>query len=808
MTEYLDVQHAAAGSPDDEARFARALAAIRADGWGDDLLPMLGAWQRTLADTHQRAAWDGLTRALEVMFRCGKPTAPSGPMIGVTLYVREADWLRDVARLFDRERSLIAEAEWLAVVWNATFANTGLWMGKTFEPVSRDVFAAKCGGDPITLEAWDPAVARLGRNFFREAGHRGLLQELGLPVLSRAWNLRDRPMDPSAPGFEAALLAENLEKERRVPYDKTGGYFLSHMGPSAVASLEGKKVYQLNYRWPALEPAYPLTRLVDELVQIADGIWLGQLVMASRRFGLGTLRMPLLGHRGPALALGEPYRGLPAAECGYQNNGWFLMIDPALAREAYADDAFPSLRPRPGEPAWHALGYDAPPAPPPSVSAAVPPGPKVADWADGWRRDEALRRKFTTFVLEPSPRPDDGDVRTLLQDGESILQLLARIQREIAAEARLDDHLRHFEKLNRLFRAGAAPRVVDGVFQGQGRGYNVRFDAPERVLWYGAEEPVTGFDHYHGATLNLHWGLADTLGAAVGESLAAAMARRIRERALLPAALAALLEGEARGPAVLDAVWATMGRFVFPWAGKSFQRISGRKLSMLLDESDDLARRYPARVAALESHVASWPHLQVVHRNAAHAFGKPGRWAAHLSSPWDDGMGASDREFWRETARQGFLFGTNVEDKRILFADVVMRRFDMNYAEPLPSIQTLAAAGPTPFVRHGYVFLGVADQPSILPMNSGPGGAKRVFQFHYRYPLIGGPVPIGFCLDELVQIADGLYLGQLIYSTALTRPFHSAVDPAEYAYQLFGYFMLLDHDWQRHRRAIGFDVDV
>ena len=91
-------------------------------------------------------------------------------------------------------------------------------------------------------------------------------------------------------------------------------------------------------------------------------------------------------------------------------------------------------------------------------------------------------------------------------------------------------------------------------------------------------------------------------------------------------------------------------------------------------------------------------------------------------------------------------------------------------------------------------------------MNNGDGKKKKVFQFHYRFPMIGGPVPIGFCLDEIVEIGDGLYLGQLIYSTALDKPFHSSVDPAEYRYQLFGYFLLLDDAWQYHRLAIGLDT--
>lgn len=72
--------------------------------------------------------------------------------------------------------------------------------------------------------------------------------------------------------------------------------------------------------------------------------------------------------------------------------------------------------------------------------------------------------------------------------------------------------------------------------------------------------------------------------------------------------------------------------------------------------------------------------------------------------------------------------------------------------------------------------------------------------------MIGGPAPIGLCLDELVEIADGLFLGQLIYSTALHIPYHSSVDPAQYSYQLFGYFLLLDDIWQHHRKAIRLDT--
>lgn len=394
----------------------------------------------------------------------------------------------------------------------------------------------------------------------------------------------------------------------------------------------------------------------------------------------------------------------------------------------------------------------------------------------------------------------DGDVRELLRGDESILQMLQRIQGEIVAASALDDHLRRFEDLNRLFRAGVAPRIVDGMFQGQGRGCNVRFDAPEKRTWYGAEDPCTGFDYYHGATLNLHLGMGDTLWQEIQ--------RRVTDGAVFPSALACMLQADPRGPNVLNAVWASIGRYVFPWAGKSFERISARKLSMLLDESDDLSHRYPDRVNELRDHVASWPHFDLVEKNHDHFWAKPGAHAEHLAADsWDKGMRDEDKQYWQGQADRQWVFGNNLQDARILSADAAFRALDMNYHAPLASLQRLADDGPSPFVRQGYIFLGTAGRDSILPMNNG-SRKKQVFQFHYRYPLIGGPAPIGTCLDEIVEIAEGLFLGQLIYSTAPFVPFHSSSSPDAYKYQLFGYFLLLDNAWEWHRRAIGFDVNT
>jgi len=535
------------------------------------------------------------------------------------------------------------------------------------------------------------------------------------------------------------------------------------------------------------------------------------LIMATRHYSLGSKTFSLFGEDLTKI-LGEEYNpakeakaGLMAgleqllshthdtADYGYQNNGFFLMINPLFAEQAYADYAFPQLRPALGEIGYLELGYDKkPPSPAPLTI-------DTAKWHVGWQKDAILAKKFTTFCQEPSPCPNDGNVHELLQKGESILQMLQRIQGEINAQTKYDDHLKHFEKLNRLFRSGVAPSVKNGLFQGSGKGYNTRYNGLADRKWYDLNEPLVGFDYYHGATLNLHWGFSDNFRPEINKSIEPGL--------LFPSSIATLLKEGYREPAILNQAWQAIGRFIFPWAGKSYEKISGRKLSMLLDESDDLRKRYPARTNELQDHPASWPHYDLILKNEQHYWSKEGPYSAHLKSgAWDKGMSNADKDFWINEANNRWIFGNNIQDSRILSADGLFRMLDMNYHTPEQPLLDLAQSGPSPFVRQGYSFLGVADQESILPMNNGPDKKKRVFQFHYRYPMIGGAAPIGTCLDELVEIAEGLYLGQLIYATKFSTPFHSSVNPEEYKYQIFGYFLLLDNDWECHRQAIKLDT--
>jgi len=382
MSEYLDFRNFPCASRAEEVMLAERLESVIANDLKGNVFSMLGNFQRILSDNRQRERWDGIFEKLKILFICGRNALLDGPMIGVPVAIRDSDYFRHTARMFGRDRSAIAAVELMATGWNATFANTGLWMGKTFEPVSRETVAAKCENDPQMQDSYSPATTRIGRNFFREPPNPGLLQSLGIPVLTRLWQLKQRPSGISASGFLGGLLPENLEKEKNIPYTMTGGIFLAQPGNSVVPEMKGKPVYQLNYRWPALEPAYPMTRLVDELVQIADGVYLGQLVMATRHYSLGALRTTVPGLLEKSWEIGEPYRpGQASIDYGYQNNGFFLMIDPSFACEAYSDEAFPHLRPRPGESGYTDLGYDRLPADSPPAKVNQVKG-EISEYAD------------------------------------------------------------------------------------------------------------------------------------------------------------------------------------------------------------------------------------------------------------------------------------------------------------------------------------------------------------------------------------------------------------------------------------------
>jgi hypothetical protein len=101
-----------------------------------------------------------------------------------------------------------------------------------------------------------------------------------------------------------------------------------------------------------------------------------------------------------------------------------------------------------------------------------------------------------------------------------------------------------------------------------------------------------------------------------------------------------------------------------------------------------------------------------------------------------------------------------------------------------------------------FFFIGKPAR-SIVPESRG----KDVYQFNYRWKPLRSPPPDNLCIDEIVAIADGLYLGKLLYATNVLRSWTPRTDTSEYAYRLFGYFLLMNERWQALRVQLGFDLD-
>src|SRR6185295_14614086 len=176
---------------------------------------------------------------------------------------------------------------------------------------------------------------------------------------------------------------------------------------------------------PGLGNFPPLSYLIDEMVQIADGMFLGQAIFATTKF---------LERYDPKA---DP------SQYHYQNFGYFLLFEPFWNAEAKR--LFPFLEmPDAAVPA----GVSKP---------AAPPTPTITT------------DKFSTLTLAD---PADGDVDTArldevradLNNAGDIMRLMKSYSDVLIAEHRTASPV--FDKLHTLFNAGIAPQTMDGYYRG------------------------------------------------------------------------------------------------------------------------------------------------------------------------------------------------------------------------------------------------------------------------------------------------------------------------------------------------------
>lgn len=218
------------------------------------------------------------------IFRSGvTPEAIEGHVYGVWMFFRTGD----------QEKPFSPIGNILQVLLGTTLDAQCPWVGKTFTALS-----------PSEINTVTEGAINPGERFFRAVNHFRKMDwqipnNLAFQLLD-IWNtLEDAPPD----------------EQKKFGHHKNGGYIIAVKGPS-IYPKTGREVFILNYRWKNLANKPPLCWLIDEVVQIADGLYLGQILSATRR-------------------LLKPYNpATPPADYEYQTFGYFLLFSEAWNAEA------------------------------------------------------------------------------------------------------------------------------------------------------------------------------------------------------------------------------------------------------------------------------------------------------------------------------------------------------------------------------------------------------------------------------------------------------------------------------------------
>jgi len=366
--------------------------AIRADLAGKpSVLELMRDYLGELVGTHDNDALP--LRKLRKLFALGRaPERLEGHHYGVTLGLRTGD-LEGMAAEY---------GNLLGYVWGLAIGGTCPWVGKSFTPMAE--------GDRRQVTGHfiaDEVPVYRGINHFNIIEHApvNLTANTALTFL---WQLGDAPP------------TERL----RYGHERNGGHFVAHRAPSVYAGTP-REVFRLNYRFTPLGNPLPLVYLVDELVEIAEGLYLGQLLFATAR---------MFDRYDPPA---------PGAVYHYQHFGYFLLVSEPWNAEAKR--LFPHLE----MPAAAAtLGCPA--------SATTPPATVVP-------------AKFTTLTLAD---PMDGNVKPELlaavhqdlEDSGTVLRVLKSYSEALMHDPTTESGV--FAKLHTLFNAGIAPEAMNGYYPG------------------------------------------------------------------------------------------------------------------------------------------------------------------------------------------------------------------------------------------------------------------------------------------------------------------------------------------------------
>lgn len=322
------------------------------------------------------------------LFMAGNtPTKVEGHHYGEAIGLRSGD-----------EKGILASyGNFMGFLWGTTVGPTVPWVGKSFTALGSDVVRDYTGG---LGDESKPSF--LGINHF-ERLEQSLVNRFSFSVVTFWLHLQDAP----------------AQERARYGYDKNGGLFIAQRSPSVYAGTN-REVFQLNYRWRQLGNIPPISYLIDEIVEVADGLYLGQLLFATK-----NVLEAFDGRR-------------PAADYDYQHFGYFLLIDNSWEPEIFR--VFPNIR----------LGS--------APASGVPThGP------------DAFSSKFTTLTLMDTPDGNCDDqvlaqIKDDLKGRATILDLLKFYSDKLTEN--FDNNSPYFARMHELFNRGIGPDEVRGYYHG------------------------------------------------------------------------------------------------------------------------------------------------------------------------------------------------------------------------------------------------------------------------------------------------------------------------------------------------------
>lgn len=225
------------------------------------------------------------------IFRSGvTPEVMEGHLYGVWMFFRTSD----------QKEFFPPIGNILQVLLGARLDARCPWAGKTFIPLS-----------PSQIGSITEGEINADRQMFRGINHFHKMNlQIPINIAFQLFNIWKGMNDATT------------EEQQRFGYQKNGGYVVSAKGPS-ICPKTNREVFILNYRWEKLDNKPPLCWLIDEVVQIAEGLYLGQILSATKHL----------------FCLYEPARS--PEDYAYQSFGYFLMFSEDWNKEARR--LFPAL---------------------------------------------------------------------------------------------------------------------------------------------------------------------------------------------------------------------------------------------------------------------------------------------------------------------------------------------------------------------------------------------------------------------------------------------------------------------------------